>query len=373
MKISIYTFILFLSILISCSVSPPMKVADRDIEEISLPDGFKITHFAENIENARSLCRGTEGTIFVGTRKAGNVYAVVDENEDYQADKIITIAEGLNMPNGVAFKDGALYVAEVNKVWRYDDIESQLEEIPEPVLVRGDFPEDTHHGWKFIRFGPDGKLYIPIGAPCNICEKEDERFASIMRMNPDGSELEVFAHGVRNSVGFDWHPETGDLWFTENGRDWLGDDEPPCELNHAPEKGMHFGYPYCHGGTIKDPKFGDKRPCSDFRQPAQNLGPHVAPLGMRFYTGTMFPESYQHQIILAEHGSWNRNDKIGYRLMLVELDENQKATSYEPFAEGWLKNGEVSGRPVDVMHMPDGSLLVSDDFANVIYRVIYEE
>ncbi len=364
------TVVLFLAF-INCSVSVPMKPVEREISEITLPEGFKISYFAKDIENARSLCRGDKGTIFVGTRNVGKVYAVVDENNDYQSDKIITLAEGLNMPNGVAFKDGALYVAEVNKVWRYDDIENNLDNIPEPVLVRGDFPEETHHGWKFIRFGPDGKLYIPVGAPCNICEKEDERFASIMRMNPDGTDLEVFAHGVRNSVGFDWHPTTGELWFTDNGRDWLDDDTPPCELNHAPEKGMHFGYPYCHGGTIKDPKFGDKRPCSDFVAPAQNLGPHVAPLGMRFYTGEMFPEQYKHQIFIAEHGSWNRSDKIGYRVMLVELNENYKAISYKPFAEGWLKNGDVSGRPVDVMHMPDGSLLVSDDFAHAIYRISY--
>lgn len=365
------TFLFF--IFINCSVSVPMKPVEREISEISLPEGFKISYFAKDIENARSLCRGDKGTIFVGTRKAGNVYALVDENNDYQADKTITIATGLNMPNGVAFKDGALYLAEVNKVWRYDNIEDNLDNIPEPVLVRGDFPEETHHGWKFIRFGPDGKLYIPVGAPCNICEKEEEIFSTIMRMNADGSDLEVFAHGVRNSVGFDWHPTTGELWFTDNGRDWMGDDEPPCELNHATEKGQHFGYPYCHGGTIKDPKFGDKRPCSDFVQPAQNLGPHVAPLGMRFYTGDMFPESYKHQIIIAEHGSWNRTNKIGYRLMLVKLDENFNATSYEPFAEGWLKNGDVSGRPVDVMHLPDGSMLVSDDFANAIYRITYTQ
>ncbi|MGB0930091.1 MAG: PQQ-dependent sugar dehydrogenase [Chitinophagales bacterium] len=365
------TIALFLAFA-NCSVSVPMKPVEREISEITLPEGFKISYFAKDIENARSLCRGDRGTIFVGTRKAGNVYALVDENNDYQADKIITLAKELNMPNGVAFKDGALYVAEVNKVWRYDDIENNLDNIPEPVLVRGDFPEETHHGWKFIRFGPDGKLYIPVGAPCNICEKEEEHFASIMRMNVDGTDLEVFAHGVRNSVGFDWHPTTGELWFTDNGRDWLDDDTPPCELNHAPEKGMHFGYPYCHGGTIKDPKFGDKRPCSDFIVPAQNLGAHVAPLGMRFYTGEMFPKQYKHQIFIAEHGSWNRSDKIGYRVILVELDENHKATSYKPFAEGWLKNGDASGRPVDVMQMPDGSLLVSDDFADAIYRISYE-
>ncbi len=364
---------------IACSVSPPplIKPKNKPVEEIQLPEGFEIAYFAENVPNARSLCLGEQGVVFVGNRKKDKVYALIDKNADYAADTMIMITEDKNMPNGVAFHDGDLYVAEVSKIWRYDDIETKLlanEPVPKPVLISDVFPTDTHHGWKFIRFGPDGKLYIPVGAPCNTCDKEaeDKRYATIMRMNPDGSELEVFASGVRNSVGFDWHPKTGELWFTDNGRDWMGDDLPPCELNKASQKGLHFGYPFCHGGTITDPEFGKDRACSEFVAPVQNLGPHVAPLGMRFYTGNMFPESYHNQVFIAEHGSWNRSNKIGYRITLVRIDESGKALSYEDFATGWLREGKkVWGRPVDLMQMPDGSLLVSDDFADAIYRICY--
>jgi glucose/arabinose dehydrogenase len=317
---------------------------------------------------------GSEGTLFVGSRTAGKVYAVLDQNGDYQADEVITLAEGLNMPNGVAFRDGALYVAEVNRVLRYDDIETNLRRAPEPVVVNDQFPQDEHHGWKFIRFGPDGQLYVPVGAPCNVCDPEDERYAALLRMQPNGSGLEVFAHGIRNTVGFDWHPETNELWFTDNGRDMLGDDVPPDELNHAPEPGLHFGFPFCHGGDTPDPQFGRGRSCDEFTPPAQKLGPHVAALGMRFYTGTMFPEEYQNQIFIAEHGSWNRSEPIGYRVSLVRLDEDNNVTSYEVFAEGWLQeDGEFWGRPVDVQVMPDGSLLVSDDDSGAIYRITYQD
>jgi glucose/arabinose dehydrogenase len=246
------------------------------------------------------------GALFVGTREAGKVYAVLDHDKDQKADEVVTIAQGLNMPNGVAFRDGALYVAEVNRVLRYDRIESSLRNPPRPIVVTDRFPKDRHHGWKFIRFGPDGLLYVPVGAPCNVCERDDPRYASIMRMKPDGTGLEVFAHGVRNTVGFDWHPETHELWFTDNGRDLLGDDLPPDELNHAPGKGRHFGFPYCHGKNTSDPEFGKKRECKEFTPPAMELGPHVASLGMRFYTGTMFPPEYKNQILIAEHGSWNQ-------------------------------------------------------------------
>jgi len=276
----------------------------------------------------------------------------------------------LNMPNGVAFRDGSLYVTEVNRVLRYDNIESRLKNPPKPVIVNNNFPKDTHHGWKFIRFGPDDKLYVPVGAPCNVCERSHKIYSSITRMNPDGSNLEIFAHGVRNTVGFDWHPKTGELWFTDNGRDWLGDNLPPDELNRASKKGLHFGFPYCHGGSIADPEFGGKRTCKEFVPPSMTLGPHVAALGMRFYTGKMFPARYRHQIFIAEHGSWNRTSPIGYRISLVRLNGNQ-AKSYEVFAEGWLKSGRAWGRPVDVLVMPDGALLVSDDRAGVIYRISY--
>jgi glucose/arabinose dehydrogenase len=337
--------------------------------EITLPAGFEISLYAPDVPNARSMTLSPNGTLFVGTRIEGNLYAILDHDQDYQADEVITLRRGLNMPNGVAFRDGSLYVAEVNRILRYDDVESNLNDLPEPVVVNDDFPSDRGHGWKFIRFGPDGKLYVPVGAPCNVCEVNDP-YGSITRMNPDGTGREIFAGGVRNTVGFDWHPETGDLWFTDNGRDQLGDDVPPDELNHAPQPDLHFGFPYCHGGTIPDPEFGDERSCAEFTPPAMPLGPHVAALGMRFYTGTMFPEEYRHQIFIAEHGSWNRSTPIGYRISLVRLENNQ-AVSYETFAEGWLRDDQAWGRPVDLLLMPDGSLLVSDDFAGAIYRISF--
>jgi glucose/arabinose dehydrogenase len=340
------------------------------LSTLTLPPGFSISVYADNVPNARSMALGPKGTLFVGTRTAGTVYAVRDTNGDQKADEVLTLAQGLNMPNGVAVKDGALYVAEVSRIWRYDNIEASLGTSPKAVLVTGTLPPETHHGWKFIAFGPDGLLYVPVGAPCNACERDDPRYASIMRMKPDGTGAEVFASGVRNTVGFDWHPASKELWFTDNGRDMLGDDVPPDELNRAAAKGQHFGFPYCHGGTIADPEFGAKRPCSAFVPPARTLGPHVASLGMRFYTGRMFPARFANQVIIAEHGSWNRTTPIGYRLMLVTLRGNQ-AIGYEPFAEGWLQGRTPWGRPVDVLVMPDGALLVSDDLAGAIYRISY--
>jgi len=364
------TLIILLPFLWGISCAPAKNKKGVYLGDITLPPGFTINIYADNVENARSLVLGDSGTLFVGTRSAGKVYAVLDRNHDARADEVISIAEGLNMPNGVAFRDGSLFVAEVNRVLRYDRIESRLKNSPKPVIVTDSFPKDPHHGWKFIRFGPDGKLYVPVGAPCNVCERINPIYASITRLNTDGSNLEIFAHGVRNTVGFDWHPKTGELWFTDNGRDWLGDDLPPDELNRAPRIGMHFGFPYCHGGTIADPEFGSKRKCEEFVPPSIALGPHVAALGMRFYTGTMFPDLYRNQIFIAEHGSWNRTSPIGYRISLVRLHGSQ-AISYEVFAEGWLKNGRAWGRPVDVLVMPDGALLVSDDRAGVIYRISY--
>lgn len=337
---------------------------------ITLPPGFRIAIYAGDVPGARSMALGPKGTLFVGTREEGKVYAILDRNRDNIADEVITIAKGLNMPNGVAFMGNALYVAEVHRVVRYDDIESRLSDPPRPVVVNDSFPQDRHHGWKFIRFGPDGLLYIPVGAPCNICESEDPRYASIMRMNRDGTGLERFAGGVRNTVGFDWHPVTKELWFTDNGRDWMGDNLPPDELNHAPKKGMHFGYPYCHGTNIPDPEYGKGKSCKAYTPPAMELGPHVASLGMRFYQGAMFPDAYRNQIFIAEHGSWNRSAPLGYRITVVKL-EGSRAVKYAVFADGWLRDGLVSGRPVDVQEMPDGALLVSDDKAGVIYRISY--
>lgn len=367
---------LFALLLGACSINPPKNKrkyqGNLPLERIQLPEGFHIDVFAENVVNARSMDLSPNGTLFVGTRGEGKVYALVDTNGDFLADKKYILAERLKMPNGVAFRDGDLYVAEVSRVLRFPDIESKLDNPGTPEVVYDAYPKETHHGWKYIAFGPDDKLYIPVGAPCNICESEDPIFNTITRMNPDGSNMEIVHSGIRNTVGFTWHPETGEIWFTDNGRDWLGDESPACELNHAPQDNLHFGYPYCHQGDLPDPDFGEKRACSEFTPPVQKLGPHVAPLGLEFYQGKQFPEKYKNQILLAEHGSWNRSTKIGYQVSLVELDGNE-AISYQPFASGWLdtEKDEVWGRPVDLEHLPDGSMLVSDDFANVIYRIYY--
>ncbi|MCH7768255.1 MAG: sorbosone dehydrogenase family protein [Nitrospinae bacterium] len=359
------------SVLLLLLICPPAANGERlPLDKISLSPGFKISVYAGDVPGARSMTLSPNGTLFVGTRTLGAVYALVDRDRDNAAEEVITLARGLNMPNGVAFRDGALYVAEVNRVLRYDNIEAALNDPPKPVVVNDTFPTDRHHGWKFIRFGPDGKLYVPVGAPCNICEPVEGRYGGIFRMEPDGTGLEQFALGVRNSVGFDWHPATEELWFTDNGRDWMGDDMPPDELNHAPRKGLHFGFPYCHGRSVPDPEFGKSRRCGAFTPPARELGPHVASLGMRFYTGEMFPEKYRGQIFIAEHGSWNRTTPIGYRVTLVRL-EGGRAVAYEVFAEGWLQGGRAWGRPVDLLVMPDGALLVSDDHAGAIYRISY--
>jgi len=361
----------------------PQAPAPLPLDQIKLPPGFTIDLYATGVTNAREMVLGAKGTLFVGSRSAKTVYAIVDRDHDQRADQVLTIATGLTDPNGVAFRDGALYVAEVSRITRYDDIESKLENPPAPVVVNKDLPTESHHGQKFIRFGPDGMLYVPVGGPCNVCERTDDpRFATILRMKPDGTGTEIFASGVRNSVGFDWHPQTRELWFTDNGRDLLGDDIPPDELNHAPRKGLAFGFPYCHAGEVKDPEFGDKHACSEFQPPARKLDPHGAAIGMRFYTGRMFPAEYHNQIFIAEHGSWNRSVPIGYRVMVAKL-KGSKVTAFTPFAEGWLQGvgttsgnttrGQTWGRPADVLVMPDGALLVSDDLAGVIYRISYKK
>ncbi|MBT9189197.1 PQQ-dependent sugar dehydrogenase [Zobellia russellii] len=346
------------------------------IDRLKLPDGFKIEVYADSVDGARSMAMGDDGTLFVGTRNEKKIYAIQDRDRDFKADRVIELDTTLESPNGIAYRNGSLYVADVSTLYRYDNIEANLNSVPERKVIYDDYPEAFHHGWKYIAFGPDDKLYVPVGAPCNICDSTvvDKRFASITRMDPDGSNREIYAHGVRNTVGFTWHPETKEMYFTDNGRDMMGDDIPPCELNRVTEAGQHFGYPFCHGGTIKDPEFGDQRPCSDFVAPVQNLGAHVAPLGVKFYTGDMFPEKYKQYAFIAEHGSWNRSKKSGYRISLVKL-ENNEAVAYETFLEGWLdeESQEAFGRPVDVLFLKDGSLLISDDFGDAIYRVSYDD
>ncbi|WP_232520860.1 PQQ-dependent sugar dehydrogenase [Flagellimonas nanhaiensis] len=354
----------------------PTTESALPLQLLNLPNGFKIDTYAEVIEGARSMAMGENGTLFVGTRNENKVYALQDLDGDFKAEKVFVIDEDLEQPNGVAFKDGSLYVAAVSRLFRYDNIEQQLSNPPEPEVIYEDYPTEFHHGWKYIAFGPDDKLYVPVGAPCNICERsnEDERYATITRMDKDGSNREIHAKGVRNTVGFTWHPETGDMWFTDNGRDMMGDDIPPCELNRITESGQHFGYPYCHAGSIKDPEFGDQFPCEDFVPPVQSLGAHVAPLGVKFVTGSMFPEQYKEYAFIAEHGSWNRSSKVGYRVTMVKLSNNE-AVSYEPFIHGWLdeEKQEAFGRPVDLLFLEDGSMLISDDVGDAIYRVTYGE
>lgn len=389
------------------------------LHEIVLPPGFEITLVSDAVPRAREIAEGSRGTIFVGTRGDDKVYALRDRDGDGRAEDVRVILSGLNDPNGVAVRGEDLYVAEIHRVTKYERIEDWLDakaagedaganggaggagaasrapdakggatnrekprglfgwgRKPKQVaalraqVVRGDLPRETWHGQKFIAFGPDGRLYVPVGAPCNVCEKSDPRYASLLAMNPDGSGLEVYARGIRNTVGFDWHPETGELWFTDNGRDELGDDLPSDELNRATKPGEHFGFPYCHAGDVKDPEFGRERGCGEFTPPAWKLGAHVAALGMSCYGGTAFPQEYQGDIYIAEHGSWNRTAPSGYRVVRVVV-ENGRAVREEPFASGWLRAGgnEAWGRPVHVFETRAGDLLVSDDRAGAVYRI----
>lgn len=337
--------------------------------DVEMPDGFEIELWADGIEDARSLALGDAGTVFVSTRRDGRVWAVVPG--DGNSRRVVELAAGLQMPNGIAFHDGDLFVAELTRILRYDDIEAHLDDVPEPAVVVDELPSERHHGWRYIDFGPDGRLYLSIGAPCNVCDRDG--YGVIVSMQADGSDRQVVAHGVRNSVGLAWHPQTGELWFTDNGRDMLGDDTPACELNHAPRAGLHFGFPFCHASDVRDPEFGKQRGCDEFVAPAQELGPHVAPLGLLFYQGDMFPQEYRGDVFIAEHGSWNRSQKIGYRITRVPI-ESGRAAGYEVFASGWLQPGErVEGRPVDLLELPDGSLIVSDDQEGRLYRISYRE
>lgn len=335
------------------------------------PAGFTVERYAEDVENARQLALGEEGTVFVGSRDAGNVYALVDNNQDGKADRRYLVASNLNMPSGIAFKDGALYVAAVNRILRYDNIEKRLTKPPEPVLVTNALPRDLQHGWKYLKFAPDGSLLVPVGMPCNVCLEHDERYGTILRLDVISGHYTIYARGVRNSVGFDIQPGSGQLWFTDNGRDWLGDNVPPDEINRADRAGQHFGFPFLHGKSLLDPEFGRQAEIPRYTLPVVELGAHVAPLGMAFYTGDQFPEHYRGGFFVAEHGSWNRSEKTGYRVIYVKPEKD--AITVEPFITGWLDKETDSawGRPVDILNLRDGSILISDDSANVIYRVTY--
>src|SRR5882757_1187059 len=348
---------------------PPLATAADKLPtaKLKVPPGFNIEVYAAGMANARSLAEGDKGTVFVGSRLVGNVYAIA--NKDGKRS-VKTLASGLYRPNGVAFKDGTLYIAELSKVSKIDKVEDNLDSSPKPTMIYDNLPKDEAHGWKFIAIGPDNKLYVPIGQPGNNVLHDDDH-GQIRRINLDGSGAELVAKGVRNTVGFDWNPETKQLYFTDNGRDWMSEDVPEDELNRVTKVGEHFGAPYCYQGNIPDPEFGWGHSCSEFTPPVGLMGPHAASLGMRFYTGSMFPKSYKNTIIVARHGSWNRSKKFGGDVAVVKLNKDGTVKSVEPFITGFLEDNKYVGRPVDVLPMKDGSLLVSDDWNGAVYRISY--
>ena len=357
------------------ATSPAAATAEANLAKIKLPAGFRISYFARNVPGARELALGPDGTVYVGTNAQGTkgkVYALPDKNRDGKADAVLTIATGLNAPNGVAVRQGSLYVAEINRITRLDNIAANLKTPLKPVVVYDNLPDNPWHGYRYIAFGPDGLLYVPVGAPCNTCEPEQPIFGTINRMKADGTGFQNVATGVRNTVGFDWHPKTKELWFTDNGRDMLGDNLPADELNRMAKPGQHFGFPYFFAGDVADPELSAGKTADMYTRPAQKLGAHVAALGMKFYTGSKFPAQYRNQVFIPEHGSWNRSKKSGYRISMVKLDAAGKAaTGYQTFAEGWLQGQESWGRPVCLLVLTDGSMLVSDDQGGAVFRISY--
>jgi glucose/arabinose dehydrogenase len=349
--------------------SPPIAAALDKLPtaKLKLPPGFNIEVYAGGMANARSMAEGDKGTVFVGTRLVGKVYAVANKDGNRS---VKTLYSDLYRPNGIAFKNGTLYIAELSKVSKIDKVEDNLDNPPKPTMIYDNLPKDEAHGWKFIAIGPDNKLYVPVGQPGNNVLHSDAH-GQIRRINLDGSGAEVIARGVRNTVGFDWNPETKQLYFTDNGRDWMSEDVPEDELNRVTKVGEHFGAPYCLQGNIVDPEFGWGKSCSDYTAPVGLLGPHSASLGMRFYTGNMFPKSYKNAIIIARRGSWNRSKKVGGDVVVVKLNKDGTMKSMEPLITGFLENNNYIGRPVDVMQLKDGSLLVSDDWNGAVYRVTY--
>jgi glucose/arabinose dehydrogenase len=362
------SIVLFVLCCMSCVAHASMPV-EKLVTRLQVPPGFTVTLYAGNVPNAREMAWGDHGTLFVGSFEVGKVYALRDDHHDGRARSVRVIASGLRMPVGVAFRNGSLYVSAVDRILRFDDIEARLDAPPKPVVVVSDLPGEAHHGWRYLAFGPDGKLYVPIGAPCNVCDKPG--YAKLIRMNPDGSKREDVALGIRNTVGFSWSPVTGKLWFTDNGRDSMGDDVPDDKLNVVTGPLQHFGFPYCHGGDVLDPEFGKGKSCHDYMPPAAKMGAHVANLGIAFYTGKAFPAAYRNNAFIAEHGSWDRSSKVGYRVVRVEID-GDKVLRVTPFLTGFLDGQTTLGRPVAVINAPDGSLLVSDDFEGAIYRITYK-
>lgn len=356
------------------TVAPATHARDigNNLRLLTLPQGFSIDIYADNVRGARSMAYDpTSSTLYVSTRER-QVYAVIDDDKDYKADKVETILDGLNSPNGIALHQGKLYVAEQHRIVRYPTHSKPglpLAKLGE--VIHNRLPDKAHHGWRYIEFGPDGKLYVAVGVACNICDFPEPE-GTILQMNPNGSEVKIFARGHRNSVGLAFHPVTGALYFTDNNTDLMGDDIPPGELNAAPKAGMHFGFPYYAGGHVQHRRWMSKKLPQEVTFPVIEFQAHVAALGVEFYTGNMFPDSYKNTAFVAQHGSWNRSTPVGYRLVHVNFDDKGEVSGHKVFAEGWLQNEETWwGRPVDILQLPDGSLLVSDDYLGVIYRITY--
>ena len=351
------------------TVTPPEEIP---IDKVKVPEGFKVELWAHGLPGGRAMARGDKGKLYVGTRAIGRVYEITDQGGKRT---VRIVAEKMTQPAGVAFRNGSLYVASIDKMLRYDGIEDKPDVQPVDLSSKFNFPPLQHHNWKYLAFGPDKKLYVPFGGPCNICEPPTDEYAQIRRYNPDGSGMEVIARGIRNSIGFDWDPRTGDLWFTDNGRDWMGDEGPEEELNHVSKVGLNFGFPYCHANGIPDPQYKKQDPCKGVTMPVVLLGPHAAVLGMIFYTGRMFPAAYKDTIFIARKGSWNRTKLFGYDVVNVKVDPDGKNPKVTPFMTGFMdpQENKFWGRPVYVFQMPDGALLVSDEQVGAIYRVSYRK
>ena len=352
-------------------VTPPPLAAAADkvpVDKLKVPKGFKIEVYASGIPNARSLRLGDKGTVFVSNRTLDKIYAIVDKGGKRE---VKVLFKDLYRPNGIALHNGTLYIAELSQISKVDNIEDNLDNPPKPTVIYNDLPKDEPHGWKYLTVGPDNKLYFNIGAPCNICMPPDTH-AQIRRINLDGSGVEVVARGVRQIVGMDWHPTLKQLYFTENARDWLSEELPNDKLNRLAQPGKdNFGYPYCHQGNVPDPEFGWGHSCDEFTKPVALLGPHSAPLGIKFYTGNAFPAEYRSQAFIARHGSWNKSKKIGGDILVAKLNKDGSLKSLDPFLTGFIQDNNYVGRPVDLLVMKDGSLLISDDYAGAIYRVSY--
>ena len=351
------------------TVTPASQIP---IDKLRMPAGFKAEIWATGLPGGRAMTRGDDGKIYVGTRGIGRVYEVTDGGS---ARTVRTVVDKLNQPAGVAFKNGSLYVMAIDKMLRYDGIEKNPSAVAVDMTDKFQLPKEQHHNWKYISFGPDGKLYVPFGAPCNICELPSQEYAQIRRYNADGSGMEVIARGVRNSVGFDWHPATKELWFSNHGRDWLGDDSPNDTLNRLSKTGLNYGFPYCHQGNLPDPEIKKANACEGVDQPVAMMGTHAATMGVMFYTGNMFPPEYRNVLLNARKGSWNSTKKTGYDVVVVKADADGKNAKVEPFLTGFMNDADQSfwGRPAYLMQMPDGAVLVSDEQTGAIYRVSYSK